>query len=199
MEIRLRKVSDLDRSAWEVIQDIYDYKASGRYGLSQLNQYAHAVQAAELARLAGSTDALILAALMHDVGHMIHNLGDHPAAAGIDDCHEEQGAAWLSQFFGADVTEPVRLHVAAKRYLCATEKGYLKKLSEDSMESLMIQGGPMNHLEIAVFESRPYFHDAVQLRRFDEMAKDPKGPQPRFSEFESIISKLASQRSNEHE
>jgi predicted HD phosphohydrolase len=199
MEIRLRKVSDLDRSAWEIIQDIYDYKASGRYGLSQLNQYAHAVQTAELARLSGSTDTLILAALMHDVGHMIHNLGDHPAAAGIDDCHEERGAAWLSQFFGPDVTEPVRLHVAAKRYLCATEKGYLKKLSEDSMESLMIQGGPMSHLEIAVFESLPYFHDAVQLRRFDEMAKDPKGPQPGLSEFESLIHSLALERNNENE
>lgn len=199
MEIRLRKHTDQDRSAWDVIQDIYEYKASGRYGLSQLNQYAHAVQAADLARKAGSSDALVLAALMHDIGHMIHNLGDHPAAAGIDDCHEERGAMWLTQFFGPDVTEPVRLHVAAKRYLCATERGYMKKLSEDSMESLLIQGGPMSHMELAIFESLPFFHDAVQLRRFDEMAKDPKGPQPGFSEFEGLIHSLELARSNENE
>jgi predicted HD phosphohydrolase len=199
MEIRLRKHTDQDRSAWEVIQDLYEYKASGRYGLSHLNQYAHAVQAADLARRAGSSDALILAALMHDVGHMIHSLGDHPAAAGIDDCHEERGAVWLSRFFGPEVTEPVRLHVAAKRYLCATERGYLKKLSDDSIESLMIQGGPMSHTELAIFESLPYFHDAVQLRRFDEMAKDPKGPKPDFSEFESLIHSLALERIDENE
>lgn len=199
MEIRLRKESDRERSAWDVIHDIYEYKAAGRYGLSQLNQYAHAVQAAELARKSGASDALILASLLHDVGHMIHELGEHPAAGGIDDCHEERGAAWLSKYFGPDVTEPVRLHVAAKRYLCATEPGYLMKLSEDSLESLMIQGGPMSNLEVVQFESQRYFKDAVQLRRFDELAKDPWGSQPLFAEFEKLMISLELDRSCEHE
>lgn len=199
MEIRLRTESDQDHSAWEIIQDIYTFKATGRYGLSQLNQYAHAVQAADIARKSGASDSLILAALLHDVGHMIHDLGEHPASVGVDDCHEERGAAWLSRYFGPDVTEPVRMHVAAKRYLCAIESGYLMKLSDDSMESLMIQGGPMSNLEISQFESHRYFKDSVMLRRFDEIAKNPKGTQPPIAEFKSLILNLQLDRSHGYE
>lgn len=199
MEIRLRKESDQERSAWEMIEDIYTYKATGRYGLSQLNQYAHAVQAAAIARKSDASDALVLAALLHDVGHMIHDLGDHPASVGVDDCHEELGASWLSKYFGPDVTEPVRMHVAAKRYLCAVETGYLMKLSDDSLESLMIQGGPMSNLEITQFESHRYFKDAVMLRRYDEAAKNPKGAQPSLAEFKSLVLNLELDRSHEYE
>jgi predicted HD phosphohydrolase len=99
---------------------IYAGRATRRYGLSDINQLQHALQSAAHAERDGCSPATVLAALLHDVGHMIHDLGEDPASAGVDDVHEELGAQWLAERFGPDVAEPVRLHVAAKRYLCAT-------------------------------------------------------------------------------
>jgi predicted HD phosphohydrolase len=118
---------------------------------------------------------------------MVHDLGEHPAAKGIDDQHELLGADWLARYFGDDVTEPVRLHVAAKRYLCTVEADYFFNLSKDSVESLELQGGRMSEAEIADFQKSAYWKDAVALRRIDEMAKDPKGPMPPFEDFSPEI------------
>ncbi len=153
------------------IADLIDGKGERQYGLSHMNQRAHALQAALLAEQAGCEPALIAAALVHDIGHMVHDLGDDPAAEGIDDRHEELGAVWLGERFIPAVTEPVRLHVAAKRYLCATEADYFARLSPDSVRSLALQGGPMSAAEVAAFEALPHSAAAVQLRRFDEGAK----------------------------
>jgi phosphonate degradation associated HDIG domain protein len=155
----------------ERIAALLTLKASGQYGLSDINQRQHALQAAWLAEKTGGSDALIVASLLHDIGHLVHDLGDNPAAAGVDDLHEERGHAFLLAWFGADVTEPVRLHVAAKRYLCATEADYFAKLSKDSVLSLSLQGGPMSAQEVAAFDALPHSAAAVQLRRFDEHAK----------------------------
>ncbi|MBN8285624.1 HD domain-containing protein [Zoogloea sp.] len=163
--------------------DIYDGRAHGRYGLSQVTQRLHAVQSAALARQRGLPAHLIVAALLHDIGHMIHTLGEHPAAAGIDDHHEDVGAEWLLPHFGPAVAETVRLHVAAKRYLCTTQPGYADRLSRDSVESLALQGGPMSAVQIRAFEAQPFWQDAVALRRIDDAAKDPDGPAPTFVDF----------------
>jgi predicted HD phosphohydrolase len=163
--------------------DIYAGRAMGLYGLTSINQLAHAVQSAHHARAQGLSSSVIVAALLHDIGHMVHDLGEHPASKGIDDEHELMGANWLARYFGHDVTEPVRLHVAAKRYLCTVEIDYFSKLSKDSIESLALQGGRMSEAEIQDFKKSPYWQDAVALRRIDEMAKDPKGPMPHFEEF----------------
>src|SRR6516225_717564 len=104
--------------------EIFAGRATLRYGLSAVNQLQHALQAAALAEADGCTPATVLASLLHDVGHMVHQLGEDPAGRGIDDVHEELGGNWLARHFGPDVSEPVRLHVAAKRYLCATEADY---------------------------------------------------------------------------
>jgi phosphonate degradation associated HDIG domain protein len=165
------------------LADLYEGRAGRPYGLSEVNQRLHAVQAAWHARQLGAAPSLVAAALLHDVGHMVHDLGEHPAAAGVDDRHEEVGAVWLARAFGAAVVEPVRLHVAAKRYLCATEPGYLARLSRDSVESLALQGGPMCATQVDAFRRNPWWRDAVALRRLDEEAKDPRGPQPPFSTF----------------
>lgn len=167
----------------EELAELYEGPARRAYGLSEVNQRLHAVQAAWHARRLGAPASLVTAALLHDVGHMVHHLGEHPAAAGIDDRHEEVGAAWLARAFGEGVVEPVRLHVAAKRYLCATEPAYLGRLSRDSIESLALQGGPMSPQEVDTFRRRPRWRDAVALRRLDEAAKDPNGPQPPFASF----------------
>jgi phosphonate degradation associated HDIG domain protein len=153
------------------IADILNLRAEGMYGLSAVNQQQHALQSAWLAEQNGCPDSLVVACLLHDIGHMVHDLGENPAAAGIDDLHEAAGEAFLAPWFGPDVTEPVRLHVAAKRYLCGTEPDYFGKLSRDSVVSLELQGGPMQAAEAAEFAAMPGAAHAVQLRRFDEGAK----------------------------
>jgi phosphonate degradation associated HDIG domain protein len=154
-----------------MIAALIDGKGERQYGLSSVNQRAHALQAALLAEQAGCDSSLVTAALLHDIGHMVHNLGEDPASEGVDDQHEALGGVFLERWFGSAVTEPVRLHVAAKRYLCATEAGYFGRLSPDSVRSLELQGGPMSLAEVADFQALPHYNAAVRLRRFDEEAK----------------------------
>lgn len=158
-------------------------KGARRYGLSLVSQLQHALQAALLAEQSGGDAALVTAALLHDIGHMVHGLGEDPAADGIDDRHEELGRAYLAGLFPPAVTEPVRLHVAAKRYLCGTEPDYFAKLSPDSVRSLALQGGPMSAEEAAAFRARPHADAAVRLRRFDEAAKVKNLPTPPVAHF----------------
>jgi phosphonate degradation associated HDIG domain protein len=155
----------------ERIVELLTLKADGRYGLSDINQRQHALQTAWLAEKTGCPDSLIVAGLLHDIGHLVHDLGTNPAGSGVDDLHEERGHEFLRTWFSPEVTEPVRLHVAAKRYLCATEADYFQKLSKDSVLSLSLQGGPMSAQEIAAFNTIPQSAAAIQLRRFDEQAK----------------------------
>jgi [1-hydroxy-2-(trimethylamino)ethyl]phosphonate dioxygenase len=162
---------------------ILEGKGARRYGLSDVNQLQHALQAALLAEQAGCDAALVTAALLHDIGHMVHNLGESPAEAGIDDRHEELGRAYLAPLFGPAVTEPVRLHVPAKRYLCATESAYFATLSPDSVLSLTLQGGPLSADEVSRFRALPHAEAAVRLRRFDEGAKVADLPTPPVTHF----------------
>jgi phosphonate degradation associated HDIG domain protein len=161
----------VDQDLVTMIGEIIEGKGHRLYGLSAINQRAHALQAAWLSEQAGCGPALITACLLHDIGHMVHDLGEDPAGKGIDDKHEELGHAWLTRWFGTDVTEPVRLHVAAKRYLCAAEPDYFAKLSSDSVRSLALQGGPMSAAELREWRADPFSEAATQLRRFDEGAK----------------------------
>ena len=167
----------------DLLVDIYDNKASGQYGLSDVNQLQHALQSAKRAEDQGESAAFIAAALLHDVGHMIHDLGEDPASEGVDDSHEELAAQWLTRYFGPEVTEPVRLHVPAKRYLCGKYPNYFDKLSADSVRSLALQGGPMSAEEITEFEKNPHFQAAVRLRVIDDLAKDPAAVTPPFRHF----------------
>jgi phosphonate degradation associated HDIG domain protein len=162
---------DMTDPRLEKIAELLTLRADGLYGLSAVNQRQHALQAAWLAEKTGCSEPLIVASLLHDIGHLVHDLGDNPAEAGIDDLHEARGYEFLTGWFGPEVTEPVRLHVAAKRYLCATEADYFSKLSKDSVLSLSLQGGPMSAEEVVAFNALPQSAAAVQLRRFDEQAK----------------------------
>lgn len=177
-------------SVREQIRDIYANRATKRYGLSDVSQLQHALQSATLAEQQGEPAALIVAALVHDVGHMVHDLGEDPASAGIDDRHEELGAAWLASHFGPEVAEPVRLHVPAKRYLCAVDPGYFSLLAEDSVRSLALQGGPMSPEEVAEFERNPHAQAAVRLRRIDEAAKDPQAVTPTVDHFMRYVDQV---------
>jgi phosphonate degradation associated HDIG domain protein len=144
--------------------------ADERYG-EEVTQLDHVLQAGQLAVMAGEADALVVAALLHDIGQFIDGAGTLAETAGRDARHEDLGADFLARWFGPDVTEPVRLHVAAKRYLCATEPGYARALSGASRLSLTLQGGAMTPDECARFERGPWFDDAVRLRRIDDAAK----------------------------
>jgi [1-hydroxy-2-(trimethylamino)ethyl]phosphonate dioxygenase len=163
--------------------EIYAGRATRRYGLSDINQLQHALQSAALAEADAAQPATVLASLLHDVGHMIHDLGEDPASRGVDDIHEELGAQWLAERFGPAVSEPVRLHVAAKRYLCTVESDYFSKLAPDSVRSLELQGGLMSADEVAAFRANPHHGEAVRLRRYDEAAKDPQARTPDFDHY----------------
>lgn len=154
-----------------------------------VTQLEHALQAAALADSAGASDALVLAALLHDIGHLLTGgtaVGDY----GGDRRHEHVGSHWLSDYFDPVVTAPVGLHVAAKRYLCAVEPAYASTLSEASQESLALQGGPMNGVQRLEFERSPWAKDAVALRRWDDAAKVPGLMVPELSHYRRRIERL---------
>jgi [1-hydroxy-2-(trimethylamino)ethyl]phosphonate dioxygenase len=171
--------------------ELYLSRANGRYGLEHISQLQHALQTAAQAEAHGETPALILAALLHDVGHLVCDMGDNPAADSIDNAHERVGAHWLAQRFGHEISEPVRLHVAAKRYLCATEPDYRGALAPDSVTSLALQGGPMSDAEAREFLRLPFAAEAIRLRRFDERAKDVDANPPPLAHFLRYVEALA--------
>ena len=147
----------------------------------------HMLQCAALARAAGAANHLVVAALVHDVGHFVGLVSGADLMSGTDNHHDESGAAWLTQWFGPEVTEPVRLHVSAKRYLCAISPGYYDLLSEASKFTLIMQGGPMSDGEATAFRASPHAADAVAVRRWDDEAKDPAARTPEFLEFVPAI------------
>ena len=127
--------------------------------------------AATLAEGAHASAALVVAALLHDIGHLIDKKAEGAARRGVDRRHEKVGSGYLAAWFPEAVTEPVRLHVDAKRYLCATEPVYYDGLSPASKRSLALQGGPFSATEAARFIDRPHGREAVALRRWDDRAK----------------------------
>jgi phosphonate degradation associated HDIG domain protein len=156
----------------KIIQ-LFNEQGDSEYGGEPVTQGEHALQSAHLAMAEGASSSLVVASLLHDVGHLLHALPDDAPDQGIDDLHEELGYRFLQKYFVPAVSEPVHLHVAAKRYLCAVEEDYFALLSEPSVISLELQGGPMSPVECKAFESNPFYQDAVRLRRFDDLAKIP--------------------------
>jgi phosphonate degradation associated HDIG domain protein len=150
---------------------LFNDHGSDFYQGEQVSQTEHGLQAALAAENEGASTSLIVAALLHDVGHLLHNIPENLAGREIDDHHEELGYRWLRRHFGPAVTEPVRLHVEAKRYLCAVVSGYHGGLSAASIASLALQGGPMSEAEVAAFRTNPFYQDAIRLRRWDDTAK----------------------------
>lgn len=169
----------------EILQ-LFERRGREMYSGEPVTQTEHALQTAWQAEQNRAGAALVTASLLHDVGHLLHDLGEDCADEGIDDEHEALGAAWLAERFGPDVVEPVRLHVAAKRYRCAMDADYHSRLSDASRLSLRLQGGPFTPQQARKFEAHPYFDAAVRLRQWDEAAKIPglsTPPLEHFAEF----------------
>ncbi|WP_226507202.1 phosphonate degradation HD-domain oxygenase [Pseudomonas sp. MWU16-30317] len=159
------------------------------YAGEAVTQAEHALQCAQAAQAFGSSDALITAALLHDIGHMLDKDDERLALDGIDARHERQGAEFLETSFPPAVTEPVRLHVAAKAYLCAIDPEYHDRLSAVSRRSLMLQGGAMTTADVNEFRQLPYAADAVLLRRWDDQAKEVGRETQSLEHFLAIVAK----------
>lgn len=154
-------------------------EAGAGYCDESVTQYEHALQSAALARDRGCSEALVIAALLHDVGHLLAD--EHCGQVDfldIDLRHEQIGAQWLARGFVPEVTEPIRWHVAAKRYLCAVDRTYYATLSVNSKRSLVVQGGAMSSGEAAAFIAQPGAEGALELRRIDDLAKRSGVPVP---------------------
>jgi [1-hydroxy-2-(trimethylamino)ethyl]phosphonate dioxygenase len=174
----------------EIFQ-IFERRGGEAYFGEPVSQREHALQAAYQAEQEQAPQALVVAALLHDVGHLIHGLGEDVADRGVDARHEDAGEHWLALHFPPEVTEPVKLHVAAKRYLCRTDPEYLGKLSPASVQSLALQGGPFSEAEAREFEAYRYYHEAVRLRRWDDRAKIPGLAVPDLEHYRPAIAAVA--------
>lgn len=164
-----------NRDVIDTIFNVFRTHGDTLYG-EAVTERMHAVQCGQLAQERCCSPALVAACFLHDIGHLLHGLGEDVAERGVDAQHEDHGEAWLRAYFPPEVTEPVRLHVESKRYLAAVDEAYYEALSEASQRSLMLQGGPMSEAEIAAFEAGEHYEDAVQLRRIDDMGKEPDKP-----------------------
>ncbi|NEQ95224.1 MAG: HD domain-containing protein [Cyanothece sp. SIO2G6] len=167
--------------------ELYGDRGQAQYGGEAVSQLQHALQCATLAETAGASAELITACLLHDLGHLVHHLGEDVAKRGIDDRHEYRAIPILETLFPAAVTTPIRLHVAAKRYLCAVDGTYWASLSPASQLSLDLQGGIFAEQAAAAFIQQPYAEDAVKLRHWDDLAKDPHQQTPNLSHFLAIM------------
>lgn len=168
------------------LTDLFHRLGGLRYG-EDVSQLEHAVQTAHHAKLDGAPPALIAAALLHDVGHMMQKAGEDAADRGIDTRHEQISAGYLARAFGPEVSEPIRLHVAAKRYRVAVDPAYLERLSAASLQSLALQGGPMNEGEVEAFLADPWAQDALRLRGYDEAGKAPDAEVAGFETYYDLL------------
>jgi phosphonate degradation associated HDIG domain protein len=171
------------------LRQLFDQQGGELYGGEAVTQLQHALQAAQLAQQQDRPPEEIVAALLHDVGHLIHDLGEDCAERSIDDVHELAGARWLADDAGfiQTISEPVRLHVPAKRFLCAVDSLYHAELSAASQLSLTLQGGPFTTDEVAAFRETPYSESAVRLRGWDDLAKQPGLATPSLDHFLELV------------
>lgn len=165
------------------IEQLFAERGGEQYAGEPVTQMEHALQTAALAEAEGADDALVTAALLHDLGHLLHDLGETPTERGIDDVHQYRALPFLRGLFGPAVIEPIKLHVDAKRYLCETRPDYFANLSPDSKRSLALQGGVFTPADANAFIARPGAADAVRVRIWDDLAKEAIKPTPTLAHF----------------
>ncbi|KVP54369.1 phosphohydrolase [Burkholderia ubonensis] len=173
----------------EEIRSLYQEHGHVAYSGEPVTQLEHALQSGLLAEEAGADDALVAAAFLHDLGHLLNRQGETPSARGIDDLHQYYVLPFLRPLLPDAVLEPIRLHVDAKRCLCRTDAGYFESLSPDSVRSLALQGGVFSEEEAAAFLRRPFAEDALRLRRWDDMAKAEGRATPDLDHYMEIVTR----------
>ena len=170
--------------------DIFARRGGEEYLGEPVTMAQHMLQGATFAEQKGLSEEIIVAALLHDIGHFTSEFGTYSPDDTEDKFHEEAGAAVLAEFFPSIVTDCVRHHVAAKRYLCATDPSYFDRLSAASVHSLNLQGGPMSQAEVAEFAANPNLDDIIQVRFLDEAGKEPDMHTPDFDHFAPMVQRV---------
>ncbi|MXN78155.1 phosphohydrolase [Burkholderia sp. 4701] len=173
----------------EEIRGLYREHGHVAYSGEPVTQLEHALQSGLLAEQAGAGDALVAAAFLHDLGHLLNRQGETPSARGVDDLHQYYVLPFLRPILPDAVLEPIRLHVDAKRCLCRIDVGYYESLSPDSVRSLALQGGIFSDTEAEAFLQRPYAEDALRLRRWDDTAKVEGKATPDLGHYMEIVAR----------
>src|SRR5262249_49437882 len=169
------------------VMALFDGAASALYGSESVTQRAHALQAGGPAEPEGAAPALVAAALLHDIGHLLAAAKHPDMGQAKDDLHEKVGAGWLKRRFVDAVAEPVRLHVDAKRYLCQAEPAYAAILSPASVRSLELQGGTFSAESAAAWRAQPHTADAIRVRRWDDLAKVVGAPTRALEDYAPLL------------
>lgn len=180
----------------EFLGSIFDRRGDEEYLGEPVTMGEHMLQGATLAEKANMPEEIIVAALLHDIGHFTSEFGTFTMDDTEDRHHEDAGAEVLGEFFPTIVTDCVRYHVAAKRYLCATKPDYFRRLSEASVHSLNLQGGPMSDEEVAEFEKNPNLEDIIKVRYLDEAGKDPDMETPDYWHFAPMVQRVVNQEAD---
>jgi len=172
------------------LQDIFERRGGEEYLGEPVTMAEHMLQGATIAEKNGQYEIIIVSALLHDVGHFTSEFGMFSMEDTKDRFHEDAGAEILQDFFPTLVTDCVRHHVAAKRYLCATRPSYFDRLSQASVHSLNLQGGPMNDDEVKNFEKNPNLKDIIAVRFLDEAGKHADMETPPFTHFAPMVQRI---------
>ena len=172
------------------LADIFTRRGDEEYLGEPITMAQHMLQGAAIAEAQGESEEIIVAALLHDIGHFTSEFGTFTMQDTEDRFHEDAGAELLERFFPPLVVDCVRHHVAAKRYLCATRPEYFDLLSEASVHSLMLQGGSMSPEEVAEFERNPNAGAIVKVRYLDDAGKDPEMETPGFEHFAPMVQRV---------
>ena len=171
----------------DFIADIFQRRGAESYLGECVSMSEHMLQAACLAEKQNASDPVIAAALLHDIGHYTNEFADDALDQGINNFHDIAGAQILEPYFPGPVVDCIRYHVDAKRYLCAVESSYFGQLSEASVHTLNLQGGPMSTDETAEFARQPHLDNIIQVRRWDEQAKMVGAQTPNFSHYVPLL------------
>ena len=178
------------RNIIDIIEQVFSEEGDREYLGEAVTMSQHMLLTAREAEEVGADEQQIAAALLHDIGHFKNLIPSTALADGKDNFHEIAGAEFLAAHFPSAVVQPVRYHVAAKRYLCAVDRSYFEQLSDASVHTLGLQGGPMSQAEIEDFESLDHVESCVQVRKWDDRGKDPAKSHARFVDYQSMLENL---------
>lgn len=172
------------------IGDIFDRRGGEEYLGEPVTMAQHMLQGATIAEQQGLSEEIIVGVLLHDIGHFTSEFGTYHPDDTEDRHHEDAGAEVLGRFFPSVITDCVKYHVAAKRYLCATRPDYFKRLSPASVHTLELQGGPMSAAEVADFEANPNLKEIIQVRYLDEAGKRADMETPDYWHFAPMVQRM---------
>ncbi|MCE8507159.1 HD domain-containing protein [Ruegeria pomeroyi] len=170
--------------------DIFARRGGEEYLGEPVTMAQHMLQGATIAEQNGLPEEIIVGALLHDIGHFTSEFGTYHPDDTEDRHHEDAGEAVLAPFFPPVITDCVKYHVAAKRYLCATKPAYFARLSPASVHTLELQGGPMSAEEVAEFERNPNIEAIIQVRYLDEAGKRADMETPDFDHFAPMVQRM---------